>query len=124
MTSSQQGKDISVCSRLKSERESLRLTQQEIADALDMSLKTVTRWEKRIPIPSDKLGGLIKLGFDALYVLTGQRSPVPAAQPAELNSKANALLDNYQHMSKDDQDALSRLADSLAQSVKTNNESA
>lgn len=120
MTSSQQEKDISVCLRLKTERELIKLTQQEVADALDVSLKTVTRWEKLIPIPSDKLGALASLGFDVLYVLTGQRTP--AAQP--LSVRESCMLENYRAMAEEDKAAVQRMTHALAQSAKPGGESA
>lgn len=120
MTISQQEKDISVCWRLKAEREASKLTQQEIADALDVSLKTVTRWEKSIPIPSDKLGALTEFGFDIFYVLTGQRAP--SAQP--LTVRESCMLENYRALAEEDKAAMQRMTSALAQSVKPNGESA
>lgn len=116
MGEGQQEKDISVCFRLREERGRLGKNQQDIAEALGINVKTVTRWEKSVAIPADKLAALAALGLDVLYVVTGQRTPAPAEQPA-LDGRASALLDNYQHMSPEDQAALSRLADSLAQPV-------
>ena len=74
MTGSQQEKDISVCSRLREERDAANLAQQDIAETLGKSLRTVARWEKTIPIPSDQLAALTELGIDAVYVLTGYRT--------------------------------------------------
>lgn len=115
MAEGQQKKDISVCVRLRAERERLGKTQGEISELLGVAIKTVTRWEKETAIPADHLGTLAANGVDVLYVLTGQRTP-PAPRP--MDTKASALLDNYQHMSPEDQAALSRLADSLAQPEK------
>lgn len=114
MGQGQQEKDISVCFRLREERVRLGKSQQDLAEELGMNVKTVTRWEKSVAIPADRLAALACIGIDVLYVVTGQRTP----PPAELDSKASALLDNYQHMSPEDQAALSRLADSLAQPEK------
>lgn len=66
--------DIFVCSRLKQERERKRLSQLQVAEALGVTSKTVWRWEKEIPIPSDKLNALQQLGFDVVFILTGQQS--------------------------------------------------
>jgi DNA-binding XRE family transcriptional regulator len=66
--------DIYVCLRLKEERERKRLSQGQVAAELGVTGKTVWRWEKEIPIPSDKLNMLKNLGFDVVYVLTGERS--------------------------------------------------
>lgn len=83
MTDTQQPKDIYVCSRLREEREALGLGQQEIADAVNVSLKTVGRWEKLIAIPSDKLSSLASLGLDVVYILTGTRQPQSEASLTE-----------------------------------------
>ncbi len=66
--------DNNVFFRLKNERLRLNLGQSDIADATDVSLKTVQRWEKEIAIPSDKLAALANFGIDIQYVITGQRS--------------------------------------------------
>lgn len=82
-----------LCSEcLKIERKRLKLTQQVLAESIGVSDMTVKRWETGTPIPSDKLSLLATLGFDVLYILTGQRS-VPVA----LNPKEEALLDNYRN---------------------------
>lgn len=120
MGSGQHEKDFSVCFRLREERNRLGKSQQDLAEELSMNVKTVTRWEKNVAIPADKLAALAGIGIDPLYVVTGQRTPLPA----DLDTKTSALLDNYQHMSQDDQAALSRLADSLAQSTKARKQTA
>ncbi|MCU4395942.1 helix-turn-helix domain-containing protein [Acinetobacter junii] len=66
--------DNNVFYRLKNERLRLNLGQSDIADATDVSLKTVQRWEKEVAIPSDKLALLANCGIDVQYVVTGQRS--------------------------------------------------
>ncbi len=66
--------DISVCSRFKEERERKRISQLQVASELGVTSKTVGRWEKEIPIPSDKLGLLQQLGFDVVFILTGERT--------------------------------------------------
>jgi transcriptional regulator with XRE-family HTH domain len=64
-------KDINVCSRLGEERKRLNVNQNKIADYCGVSIKTVGRWEKNIPIPADKLSLLAQLGYDITYILTG-----------------------------------------------------
>lgn len=66
--------DIFVCSRFKEERERKRISQMQVASELGVTSKTVGRWEKEIPIPSDKLGLLQQLGFDVVFILTGERT--------------------------------------------------
>lgn len=62
-----------VCERLKLERERLQFGQAAVAGVAEVTVKTVGRWEREIPIPSDKLGLLARLGFDSQYVVTGER---------------------------------------------------
>lgn len=120
MSIGQQEKDISVCLRLKDEREKIRITQQDVAAELNVSLKTVTRWENSIPIPSDKLGALMRLGFDVYYVLTGQRSPTTEV----LTLRETCMLENYRALAEEDKAAMQRVSHALAQSAKLNDESA
>lgn len=111
MTHDQQEKDISVCLRLREEREALGLGQQEIAAAVDVSLKTVGRWEKVIAIPSDKLASLCLLGFDVVYVLTGQRQP---QQESSLNEPEKELVANYRGLRDQQQDFIRETVAALA----------
>lgn len=68
--------DDNVYFRLKNERTRLNLGQAVVAAQAEVTIKTVGRWEKEIAIPSDKLALLIPLGFDPLYVLTGETNQV------------------------------------------------
>ncbi|MBE9561067.1 MAG: helix-turn-helix transcriptional regulator, partial [Proteobacteria bacterium] len=64
-------KDTSVCLRLGEERKRLSLNQNRVATYCEVSVKSVGRWEKNIPIPADKLALLAQLGYDITYILTG-----------------------------------------------------
>ncbi|WP_169697830.1 helix-turn-helix domain-containing protein [Methylophaga nitratireducenticrescens] len=91
-------RDISVCNRFSSERKRLKKSQGFVADACDVSEKTVGRWEKSIPIPSDKLSLLAFSGFDMSYVLTGERSYMILANHLDSNNHnlySNALILSY-----------------------------
>lgn len=113
MTPDQQEKDISVCSRFREERKASGLDQQEIADALDVSAKTVGRWEKSVPIPSDKLAALAAHGVDVLYVVTGQRSTASAAAISEAEAQ---LLEAFRAMPAESQAAMLQLTSTLSSS--------
>lgn len=63
-------KDTNVCLRLGEERKRLNLNQNKVAIYCDVSIKTISRWEKNIPIPADKLALLAQLGYDITYILT------------------------------------------------------
>ncbi|RRV28622.1 XRE family transcriptional regulator [Pseudomonas sp. o96-267] len=78
-----------VCERLKLERERLQFGQAAVAGTAEVTVKTVGRWEREIPIPSDKLGLLARLGFDAQYVVTGERCS------GSLSADENDLLSRF-----------------------------
>lgn len=60
--------------RLREERARLGLTQQEVADAANVHVKTVRRWESQVPIPLDAMIPLLAIGYDVQYVAGGLRS--------------------------------------------------
>ena len=64
-------KDTTVCLRLGEERKRLGLNQNKVASYCEVSVKSVGRWEKNIPIPADKLSLLAQLGYDITFILTG-----------------------------------------------------
>lgn len=59
---------------LRLERERLEYAQKHVYEYCDINRKTYGRWEAGAPIPSDKLGQLLELGFDVQYVISGVRS--------------------------------------------------
>ncbi|OHU97165.1 helix-turn-helix domain-containing protein [Pseudoalteromonas byunsanensis] len=77
--------DTNVCSNFKDERKRLNLNQKEVADFLCMSSKQISRWESSIAIPSDKLAELAAMGFDCMYVLTGNRSGIQTVGPTGID---------------------------------------
>ncbi|HVH33934.1 MAG TPA: helix-turn-helix domain-containing protein [Tahibacter sp.] len=60
--------------RLREERARLGLTQQEVADAANVHVKTVRRWESQVAIPLDAMIPLLTIGYDVQYVASGVRS--------------------------------------------------
>jgi transcriptional regulator with XRE-family HTH domain len=60
--------------RLREERARLGLTQQEVADAASVHVKTVRRWETQVAIPLDAMIPLLGIGYDVQYVASGVRS--------------------------------------------------
>ncbi|WP_228350837.1 MULTISPECIES: helix-turn-helix domain-containing protein [Limnobaculum] len=66
---------IMISDRLKNERERLRLTQPEFAEASGVSKRTVIEWEKGNTSPNAvQLSSLSGVGVDVQYVLTGEKS--------------------------------------------------
>ena len=75
--------------RLKSERERLKLTQPEFAEAAGAAKRTLVDWEKGVSSPTAvQLSALSKIGVDVLFVLnsesatTSTRARAPAMAPA------------------------------------------
>lgn len=94
-------KDTNVCLRLGEERKRLSLNQHKIADYCDVSVKTIGRWEKNIPIPADKLALLAQLGYDITYILTGMKL---ASQIAGLDA-ASTVWNSVNRSDTDEQHA-------------------
>ena len=93
-------KDTNVCLRLGEERRRLHLNQNKVASYCDVSIKTIGRWEKNIPIPADKLALLIQLGYDITYVLTGVKLTTQIAG-LEAAAKVWDIKDNNRTVSQD-----------------------
>lgn len=93
-------------SHFTDERNRLGYSQEFLAEQLEVNRKTISRWEKGTPIPSDKLEVCHKLGFDLVYVVTGNRSTlevveqptidVDAAVDAAVYAVEEAILSVYQ----------------------------
>lgn len=112
---------VSIGDRLKEERELTGLTQEQMAGRLGITQKTQGLYERGQRMPNaEYLAALAALGGDVMYVLTGQRTPV--AVP--ITARETCMLENYRALSEEDQAAMQRMTSALAQSVKTNNESA
>ncbi|ENW79755.1 hypothetical protein F909_02858 [Acinetobacter sp. ANC 3929] len=59
--------------RFKSERKRLNLSQEALANLIDVSESTIKRWENGASIPSDKLAQCANEGFDIVFVLLGKK---------------------------------------------------
>jgi transcriptional regulator with XRE-family HTH domain len=90
-------KDINVCLRLGVERKRLNLHQNDVARYCDVSVKTVGRWEKNIPIPADKLALLTHLGYDITYILTAVKlAPQAAGLDVATKARLTPVADQQQ----------------------------
>lgn len=103
--------DTNVHFRLKQERLRLGVSQSQLAEFVDISLKQVGRWETSIPIPSDKLAKCAELGIDVVFVLTGQRA-------SPLTPEEAALLDNYRNSPPEAQAAIRSTGAAFAQHLQ------
>lgn len=109
---------MSLGDRLKEERIRLGYSQPAFAELVDATKQSQIRWEQGRSNPDGAaLEAWAKIGVDVLYVITGQRSQPVSSKP--LSPRQAALLDNYEHLSEDDQRALERTASALAQSCTT-----
>jgi transcriptional regulator with XRE-family HTH domain len=115
--------NASIGERLRAERERLGLSQSEIAEVVaaagvpGATRQSQSLYEKGKRMPDAAyLAVIASVGLDIGYILTSQRIQ-PTASP-ELPPRQRALLDNYTHMSKEDQAALERTASALAQSER------
>ena len=107
--------------RLKDERKALGWSQEEIAGKIGITKQTQGLYERSQRAPNaEYLAALAALGGDVMYVLTGQRTP--SAQP--LTVRESCMLENYRALAEEDKAAMQRMTSALAQSVKTNGESA
>ncbi|RSN84445.1 helix-turn-helix domain-containing protein [Acinetobacter baumannii] len=59
--------------RFKSERKRLNLSQEGLANLIDVSESTIKRWENGAAIPSDKLAQCAEVGFDIIFVLLDKK---------------------------------------------------
>lgn len=101
----------SVHERLKQERMRLKMTQESFAEAAKAARRTLNDWEKGVSSPTAvQLSALYEHGVDVQYVLTGIKSINLTTGNEGLDHKQAALLDNVSHCSKEDQEAIFRMA--------------
>jgi DNA-binding XRE family transcriptional regulator len=106
-------------SRFKDERERLGYGQSELAEKIDVTRRTMSRWENEedAPIPSDKLFLCANLGFDVQFVITGKRqTAVEQVYTEDIIAKATkgmlfdaSIIKILQIRSQDDYDLLIQL---------------
>ncbi len=100
-------------SRLKEERKSLGLSQQEFGAIGGVEANAQGKYESGERIPrSDYLAALGKKGVDILYVVTGKRTPMSTDT---LNEAERDIITHYRALNEDDQEAISQLATSLSE---------
>jgi transcriptional regulator with XRE-family HTH domain len=98
-------------SRLKEERERLRMTQEAFAAVAQVKRRTLVDWEKGVSSPTAvQLSALIDVGVDTHYILTGTRNV------GNLTPEEAVLVDNFRNSPEVGRDAIKRTAFALAQS--------
>ncbi|EPU3934610.1 helix-turn-helix domain-containing protein [Morganella morganii] len=85
---------LSLSERLKEERKRLGLTQVSFAEIAGVQPTTQVNYEKGTRTPdAEYLEKVGKAGVDVLYIITGQRTPLP-----NITIEEQRLLENYRAM--------------------------
>jgi transcriptional regulator with XRE-family HTH domain len=104
-----------ISDRLREQREALGFTQQALAARCGIAARSQRNYESGERLPDAAyLAAITAAGADVLYILTGQRgAPVaPALKPDEA-----ALLDNYRHSPRSEQDLLRQTSAAFARAA-------
>lgn len=102
--------------RLREERERTGLNQTDFGVRAGVSRGTQKAYEQGTSSPDVRyLAALQNIDVDVHYVLTGMRS---ASTTEGLSRVEEKLVDNYRSLREEDQNAIRRLSDSLAESVE------
>ena len=68
--------------RLREERERLGFSQNDFAALVPVTRKTMFNWESGAGhVATEALAVWARSGLDVLYVVTGERLPIPRAEP-------------------------------------------
>ncbi len=103
---------MSIGERLKEERSRLGFSQTDLGAAGGVGKTTQINYEKGAGSPDAKyLAAVSPLGIDVLYVVTGERKPLPNTC---LSADAAAFLEVYQQVSESDREVLFRTAQAFA----------
>jgi transcriptional regulator with XRE-family HTH domain len=98
--------------RLKEERKKMKLSQKQAADLCGVSREIWGKYERSQSVPGgDVLFSFAAKGADMNYIMTGERIPLVREENAgyTLRQDQKALLDNFEHCPKEDQDAIRRM---------------
>ena len=102
--------------RLREERKRLGSTQDELAQVGGVNRNTQSSYEKADRSPDAKyLAAVAEIGVDVLYVVTGQRLPIPSDS---LSADEAALLTAYRQVNDDDRPVLVRIATVFAKAPR------
>lgn len=106
---------LNFAERLKEERIRLGFNQADFAALAGVSKTTQFNYEKGDRSPdAEYLAAVMAAGVDAIYVLTGTRTPRPVEGLSVAEEK---VLDNYRSLPEEDQASVRRLTNALAEST-------
>jgi len=92
-------KNMAIPERLREVRKELALSQATLAQALNVTERSVMNWEQGIAAPNvNVLERYAALGADVLYVITGKRIQPRAVEA--LPQRQRALIANYEAADK------------------------
>jgi transcriptional regulator with XRE-family HTH domain len=114
MSEYQTKQDKIVSSRLREERERLRMSQEDLAHAIGVNVRTVNRWENS-GYTGTKGKRLAGLGMDMGYIMSehGIMDP-PMEYRTGFSGPEKALLRHYRICDELDRRAVDQLLESLA----------
>jgi transcriptional regulator with XRE-family HTH domain len=98
--------------RLREERERMRLSQAAFGEVGGVKANAQGKYESGERYPgADYLSAVAASGVDVLYVVTGERKPVPAAS---LTAEEATVLEQFRSMSDESRASVRRVAEALA----------
>lgn len=98
--------------RFREERLRLGLSHAQTGEICGVSRNSVLSWEQGAKIPADVLTALMPVGFDPMYILTGQRSG------EVLPRREAALVENYRQSDERGKRLIEQLASAAAEPLE------
>lgn len=111
MSSKEENKNYLFGVRLREERRRLKLSQASAGNECGVSREMWGKYERGESIPGGEvLFAFAALGANLHYIATGLLSVTEKLADYALRPDQKALLDNLEHCSKEDSDAIKRMA--------------
>ena len=96
--------------RLKKEREKLKLNQDDFANEVGVSRVSISNYERNLKSPSfENLQAMLLVGVDIFYVLTGVHAPPDYLSQARHSLLGNESLPDNQELLKQLKGIIGRL---------------
>lgn len=102
--------------RLREERERIGLSQRAFGEIGGVKANAQGNYESGDRVPAaDYLAAVADAGADVLYIVTGQRTPIPATALAADEAQ---VLEQYRALPEQDKASVARLTTALAEMAK------